>query len=145
MCIALDLASFNVVNEKLAEFDRLVTEYVDIVFGNNQEAFSLTGEKPEMAAVTIGKLAKIAVVKLGAEGSLIHANGKTIRVGVRPSKPVDTTGAGDTFLGLFLARYDQTGDLKTSLHFAVTGAAIQVTRPGTADAIPSLEEIENAL
>ena len=58
---------------------------------------------------------------------------------------VDTTGAGDTFLGLFLARYDQTGDLKTSLHFAVTGAAIQVTRPGTADAIPSLEEIENAL
>jgi ribokinase len=58
---------------------------------------------------------------------------------------VDTTGAGDTFLGLFLARYDQTGDLKASLHFAVTGAAIQVTRPGTADAIPSLEEIENAL
>lgn len=58
---------------------------------------------------------------------------------------VDTTGAGDTFLGLFLARYDLTGDLKASLHFAVTGAAIQVTRQGTADAIPSLEEIESAL
>lgn len=58
---------------------------------------------------------------------------------------VDTTGAGDTFLGLFLARYDQTADLKESLHFASTGAAIQVTRPGTADAIPSLEEIEAAL
>jgi len=58
---------------------------------------------------------------------------------------IDTTGAGDTFLGLFLARYDVTGDLKASLHFAVTGAAIQVTRQGTADAIPSLDEIESAL
>jgi ribokinase len=58
---------------------------------------------------------------------------------------VDTTGAGDTFLGLFLARYDLTGDLKASLHFAVTGASIQVTRQGTADAIPTLEEIESAL
>lgn len=58
---------------------------------------------------------------------------------------VDTTGAGDTFLGLFMARYDLTGDLKASLHFAVTGAAIQVTRQGTADAIPYLDEIESAL
>jgi len=58
---------------------------------------------------------------------------------------VDTTGAGDTFLGLFLARFSAGYALKASLLFALVGASIQVTRTGTADAIPSLSEIESQL
>lgn len=103
--ICIDLASFNIADDHKDFFLEIIEKYVDIVFGNNQEAFSLTGEKPEEAAVTLGKLAKIVVVKLGAEGSLIHTNGETIRVGVRPSKPVDTTGAGDLYAAGFLYGY----------------------------------------
>lgn len=100
--ICIDLSSFNIVDEHKEFFLELIEKYVDIVFGNNQEYLSLTGEKPEEAAGSIGKLAKIVVVKLGAEGSLIHAEGETTRVGVRPSKPVDTTGAGDLYAAGFL-------------------------------------------
>lgn len=103
--ICIDLASFNIVDDHKDFFMEIIEKYVDIVFGNKQEAFSLTGENPEVAAATLGKLAKIVVIKLGAEGSLIHANGKTIRVGVRPSKPVDTTGAGDLYAAGFLYGY----------------------------------------
>ncbi len=103
--ICIDLSSFNIVEDHKEFFLDIIEKYVDIVFGNNQEAFSLTGEKPEDAAVTLGKLTKIAVIKLGAEGSLIHADGETIRVGVRPSNPVDTTGAGDLYAAGFLYGY----------------------------------------
>ncbi|MFC2129318.1 adenosine kinase [Bacteroidota bacterium] len=103
--ICIDLSSFNIVEDHREFFMEIIEKYVDIVFGNNQEVFSLTGEKPEAAAITLGKLVKIAVVKLGAEGSLIHANGETTRVGVRPSKPVDTTGAGDLYAAGFLYGY----------------------------------------
>ena len=85
------------------------------------------------------------LVTLGSRGVRYIGSNEEFIVPSPVVDAVDTTGAGDTFLGLFLARYDQTGDLRASLHFAVTGAAIQVTRPGTADAIPSLEEIESAL
>lgn len=85
------------------------------------------------------------LVTLGSRGVRYIGSNEEFIVPSPVVDAVDTTGAGDTFLGLFLARYDQTGDLKGSLHFAVTGAAIQVTRPGTADAIPSLEEIKSAL
>ncbi len=85
------------------------------------------------------------LVTLGSRGVRYIGCDSEFTVASPKVNAVDTTGAGDTFLGLFLARYDQTGDLNASLRFAVTGAAIQVTRHGTADAIPSLDEIESAL
>ena len=54
----------------------------------------------------------------------------------------DTTGAGDTFLGAFLASYALNGSGEEALAFAAASSAIQVTRPGAADAIPSKEEVE---
>lgn len=108
----------------------------------------------EIEAKDLERALNRPIKECGVEHILVTLGSRGVRyIGsedefIMPSPAVDaldTTGAGDTFLGLFLARFDQTGDLKASLHFAVTGAAIQVTRPGTADAIPSLEEIESAL
>ena len=100
--ICIDLASFNIVDDHKDFFLEIIKNYVDIIFGNNQEAFSLTGEKPEQAAEILGEIAEIVIVKLGAEGSLIRANNETLRVGVRPSNPIDTTGAGDLYASGFL-------------------------------------------
>ncbi len=100
--ICIDLSSFNIVDQHKEFFLEIIRDYVDILFGNNQEASSLTGEKPEDAVVTLGKMSEIVIVKLGAEGSLIRSEGKTIRIGVRPSKPIDTTGAGDLYAAGFL-------------------------------------------
>lgn len=100
--ICIDLASFNIVEDHKDFFLEIIEKYVDIVFANNQEADSITGKKPEDAAVMLGELCEIAVIKLGAEGSLIRSNKETTRVGVRPSQPIDTTGAGDLYASGFL-------------------------------------------
>ena len=57
-------------------------------------------------------------------------------------KVVDTTGAGDTFTGFFLARFIETGDIKTAMRYGTAAAAISVTRKGAAQSMPTLEEIE---
>jgi ribokinase len=55
---------------------------------------------------------------------------------------VDSTGAGDTFIGFFLAELIKTNDPKTALANATRTAAICVTRHGAADSIPSRWELE---
>lgn len=102
MIISMDLASFNTVEDHRDFFREIITEYVDILFANNQEAKAITGESPEKAAKILGKETNIAVIKIGAEGSLVYSDESLIRIGVRPSDPVDTTGAGDLYAAGFL-------------------------------------------
>lgn len=58
-----------------------------------------------------------------------------------PVSPVDTTGAGDTFTGVFAAMRDQGKPVAEALRHAAAAAAIKVTRHGTADVIPDSTEI----
>lgn len=56
--------------------------------------------------------------------------------------PVDTTGAGDTFIGTLAAGLDLGLDRATAMRRAAAAAAIQVTRPGAAPAIPTAAEVD---
>jgi ribokinase len=58
-----------------------------------------------------------------------------------PVTPVDTTGAGDTFTGYVLAGLDRGLPMRQALDLATRAAALMVTRPGAADAIPDLSEV----
>jgi sugar/nucleoside kinase (ribokinase family) len=100
--VCIDLASFNIVEEHRVFFLEMIRKYVDILFANNFEAESLTGEKPENAIQLLGEMTEIAIIKTGATGSLVYSEGALNRVGVRPSTPVDTTGAGDMYAAGFL-------------------------------------------
>ena len=102
MCIALDLASFNVVKEMLPAFERIVNEYVDIVFANEEEARAFTGLGPVDALNEISKRCKIAVVKTGPDGSWIKRDNEVVKVDALKVKAVDTTGAGDLYAAGFL-------------------------------------------
>lgn len=103
--VALDLASFNVVAENLDFLHRLVAEYVDIVFANEDEAKTFTGEvEPVNALQAISELCELAVVKIGMRGALIKQGGEVVHVGIMAAaKRVDTTGAGDFYAAGFLA------------------------------------------
>ena len=100
--VCIDLASYNIVDDHKEFFLQIIRDYVDILFANNLEAESLTGEKPEKAIVTLGALTEIAVIKTGAEGSMAYSNGELTKIGVIPCNPVDTTGAGDMYAAGFL-------------------------------------------
>ncbi len=58
---------------------------------------------------------------------------------------VDTTGAGDTFLGTFAASVSMGKDVEQAIKFAQTAAGIIVTRSGTQSAMPSWQEIASML
>ena len=96
--ICLDLASYNVVEADKEFFNLLLTEYVDIVFANEEEARAFTGATPERALEQLHELCEIAVVKLGAGGSMIMRKGEKVTVEAMPvSEVLDTTAAGDFY------------------------------------------------
>jgi sugar/nucleoside kinase (ribokinase family) len=102
LLIALDLASYNVVDENLDFLKRIVEEYVDIIFANEDEAKAFTGLESEKAVEMLGLLCDIAIVKVGKDGSLIKYNDEVIKVDIVGTECVDTTGAGDLYAAGFL-------------------------------------------
>lgn len=101
--ICLDLASYNIVEADKEFFTLLVNKYVDIVFANEEEAKAFTGHAPEGALETIGKQCSIAIVKVGAQGSIIRKGTEDMQVDALLVKNVaDTTGAGDYYAAGFL-------------------------------------------
>ncbi len=102
MTIALDLASYNVVEEHLNEFKSIVKSYVDILFANEDEAGMFTGLGPQKALEKMSEDTLISVVKTGASGSLLRKGEETVIVKPLPVKCIDTTGAGDLYACGFL-------------------------------------------
>ena len=102
MMVSLDLASYNVVEANLDFLDRIIRQYVDIVFANEEEAKAFTGKSPEESLDLIAAMADYAIVKTGAKGSLVRHGNETCSIGAIPVNPVDTTGAGDLYASGFL-------------------------------------------
>ncbi len=100
--ISIDMASYNIVEENLEFLKQIISEHVDIVFANEEEAKSLTGKEPEEALNDISEMCDIAVVKIGSKGSLIKRGGDIYKVGVIKADSKDTTGAGDLYASGFL-------------------------------------------
>ncbi len=102
LLVSLDMASYNVVEANKDFLLSIITEYVDIVFANEDEARALTGLEPEEALHELSKLVEIAVVKTGSSGSLVKSGSEVHTIGVIKVNPIDTTGAGDLYASGFL-------------------------------------------
>ena len=113
-------------------------EEIDLIAVNQVEAQALA-DAGGREAIEKGGVAML--VTKGADGAVYHTSGKVFGQVAFEVKPVDTTGAGDTFLGAFLARYTLSSDIKEALRYAAAASAIQVTRPGAAAAIPDEQEV----
>jgi ribokinase len=120
-----------------AEAAAEVLPHVDALFVNEGEDQALSLHLPDAPQVPL------KVTTLGALGAIISKRGEPeITIPAYKVEPVDTTGAGDTFTGAFLASLDAGLDLATAGRIASAAAAICVTRAGAADASPSRAEIE---
>jgi ribokinase len=120
-------------------------ELVDILVVNETEAHGLTGEsEPESIYETLNhSYPHMAVVlTLGHKGSAYFSSQVQFCQPAEKVHVVDSTGAGDTFIGFFLAELIKTNDPKAALAYATRAAAICVTRHGAADSIPSRRELE---
>ena len=112
--------------------------HIDLLAVNEIEAQQLadTLDQP----VTDLPVEKILITK-GSKGAIYRDGGQQYAVDAFKVEPLDTTGAGDTFTGYFLARLDLGDSPETALKVASAAAAIQVTRLGAADAIPPISEV----
>jgi sugar/nucleoside kinase (ribokinase family) len=102
MKVALDLASYNVVETNLGNFKKIVEEYVDILFANEEEAKAFTGMDAETALYRLSDMCETAVVKVGSEGSWMKRGEEVIKIGTIQVTSKDTTGAGDLYASGFL-------------------------------------------
>jgi sugar/nucleoside kinase (ribokinase family) len=110
---------------------RQVLKFTDVFFPNEIEALRLTNSRSvESAAWELAKLARIAVVKLGAKGALVCAEGKQFRVAAVKTRVVDTIGAGDSFDAGFLACFLKGGSIEESAHAGVAAGARAVSAVG---------------
>ena len=120
-------------------------ELVDILVVNETEARSLTGEiQPVCIYETFNhRYPPMAIVlTMGKKGAGYYSSQVRFHQPGEKVDVVDSTGAGDTFIGFFLAELIKTGDPKAALGFATRAASICVTRHGAADSIPSRKELE---
>jgi sugar/nucleoside kinase (ribokinase family) len=103
LTIALDLASYNVVEANQEILNELVDNYIDIIFANEEEAKAFTGMQPDEALGNLAGRCDIAVVKVGKEGAYVQQGKQKWHIPAVESTVIDTTGAGDYFAAGFLA------------------------------------------
>jgi len=120
---------------------------VDVLVPNETEAALLAGSDldPTAAAARLRAMGPATVLlTLGADGLQIDAEGLVQRVPAPATGPVvDTTGAGDTFIGAFAAARVEGASVAAAAAFAQKAAALSVTRPGAVGGMPYRHEVGN--
>ncbi len=154
-----------------ADFDPALLDDIDILIPNETEFAALVNLLPgtrevagnglpftegDLAALGEGDLHNLCrrfgvgtlIVTLGSRGCFIsRPEGHCLVAAMKGIHAVDTTGAGDAFVGAFATALAELGidRVEEAARFANAAAGISVTRPGTAPAMPSRGEIEGLL
>src|ERR1700736_1632736 len=108
---------------------------------NEHEALGLSAEPSIEKSVDwfLRQGCKIVVVTLGAEGVLFSTGGAITHIAAPLVKPVDTTGAGDCFVGWFSTGVAEGLNIEEAVRRACQAASLAVTRPGAQDGMPYRE------
>lgn len=142
--------------EEAVEHMRSMIPYADIMKISDEETVLLSGKSdPKEAAEELLKQGVACViVTLGKDGALLKTDKVEVQVKGKDRKPVDTTGAGDSFWGGILSRLAlnnvKPADLTKEqaeeyLKFANAVAGLCVEKRGAIPAMPTLEQVMNEL
>ena len=120
---------------------------IDILVVNKNEAETLTGVKVEsgkeevVVDLLLDRGVKTVLLTLGEKGSILKNQGNVFSVPAYRVRTIDTTAAGDTFCGAFIAEYIRSQNFVKALEFATAASAICVTRMGAQPSMPTLVEV----
>lgn len=132
------------INEKIFEID---LNLIDCIILNEGEAQALAGKQSD-ECILLEKLKEKAphadiVLTLGEKGAVYAGRGGIIKQQAYKVNTVDTTAAGDTFTGYFLAEMVNNNTIEGALSMAAKASAIAVSRRGAAPSIPDRDEVLN--
>ncbi|MGG4490923.1 ribokinase [Metabacillus idriensis] len=124
----------------------------DFFIPNESELEILTGMPVESdeqvkaaASVLIEKGVKDVIVTMGSRGVMWITKEKTQVIESHKVEAVDTTGAGDAFIGCFAHYFAKNGNVLQAIKMATAFAALSVTKRGTQSSYPTAEEVEELL
>ena len=139
MIVALNPSPYD---ERIAEYDMSCVDYLLV---NEVEGAAVTGcTEPQEISQRLRELypGMNLVLTLGSRGAIYcGADGSRYAIGIYRSNAVDTTAAGDTFTGFFLAQITDSGDGELALKQAAVASGISVSRKGASPSIPMAAEV----
>lgn len=112
----------------------------DIVIANEGEAAQLTAGSASAAALRAAGV-RTAIITLGARGALIAGDTIETMIDAPRVAAVDTSGAGDAFVGTLAGLVAKGVALPKAVTIAVAAASLSVTRPNTTPSFPSRDEV----
>jgi ribokinase len=138
------------------DLDRDLLKNIDVLIPNKSETEHLTGQKILSAedafkagAMLLDRGVGSVVLTLGEQGALILGSdpaGLTSQlVQAFPVQAIDTTAAGDCFVGALATGLGEGLSLSAAAHFASAAAAISVTHPGAQPSLPYRSEVDHFL
>jgi ribokinase len=127
-----------------------VLDYIDILVPNETEARILAGhsvqeeiEPPELARIIREKYrVGIVIITLGDKGAMCYDGKEYFYAKPVKIKAVDTTGAGDTFIGAFTLALSEGKNIQDAMVWANYAAALSVSRPGSIPSFPRRDELD---
>ena len=134
------------------EADPALFGFVDLIIPNEFEAQLITGISPDDGATTEQAIralqnlgCKDAIITLGKRGCAYTDGDKIGTAGIYPVKVVDTTAAGDSFIGGLCKTLSEGKSMSEAVAYASVVSSITVSRPGAGTSIPTADEVENFL
>jgi ribokinase len=139
----------------MVAFNRELLDLVDILILNETELGVLTNTElsdsddldrfiDAAQSLRIGA-DRVICVTLGKRGVMALVNGVPLVVPGRAVKAIDTTGAGDCFVGAVAAQLAGGNSIQAALHYANAAASVCVQRMGAAPSMPTVDEVKAAL
>lgn len=136
----------------MAEFPHELFAYTDIFVPNQYEAAELLGFKVEAiedGKKAVQKLYELGVshpiVTMGEQGCIYLYNNTVIHKPAFSIKAVDTTAAGDSFIGAISKALCDGMELNEAINYATAVSAITVSRMGATSSLPTADEVEEFL
>lgn len=117
---------------------------VSLLILNEIEGFELSGEQDpyKIIEVLFNKYRCNILLTLGKKGAMYYDGLKITEHGIYNTTVVDTTAAGDTMNGFFIAMLSQGKSPSKALELASKASSIAVSRNGAAQSIPTINEVE---
>ena len=121
--------------------------YCDMIVGNDEEFGFMAGgiDKGLAKAQQVAETAAVVIYKMGEKGAVTFAGGEEFRTGIYPVTALKPTGAGDSFMSGLMAALAAGHPLKDAILRGSACAAITVSRPGCAPALPYPQDLETFL
>jgi ribokinase len=130
---------------------RTLIPFTDFLIVNETELSFFSGIKVINKAQAIAAMKKLQkgkaniITTLGKDGVVALVGKEVFSQKAFPAKVVDTTGAGDCFVGAFITKFQTNRDIKEAMRYASAAAALSVQRLGASSSMPRKREVQKFL